>query len=117
MKNNFSALLKDRRIRTISWMNGLTLIVFLIISIWRWSLLPLQLPLFFSLPRGTNQLGNPVEIFLLPLFAVIFSTINYYIASILYAEERLAAIFLTVISLTASFLLLVTFAKIIFLVT
>lgn len=117
MKNNFGLLFADPRIKQISWINGFMLIPFLLLSIWKYSVLPPQLPLFYSLPRSTNQLGSTVEIFILPIFAVCFAVVNYYIASIVYQKERLAAIFLCGTSAAVSLLLLITFVKIIFLVT
>jgi len=117
MKNNFWLLLRDLRIKQLSWINGFLLMLFLPLSIWKYSALPPQLPLFYSLPRGASQLGNTVEIFILPLLAICFTAVNYYLASMMYRKERLAAIFLCTASLTISLLLLITFAKIIFLVT
>lgn len=117
MKSSLAEFLSDKQIKRFSQFNGLILIIFLIVSVWKWSSLPSQLPLFYSLPRSNDQLAAPFTLLILPLFAVLISIINFYLAFILYVKERLAGVFLTVMSAVASFLLLVTFIKIVFLVT
>lgn len=117
MKNSLVSLLNDKQIKRFSSLNGFILIIFFIVTGWKWFLLPPQLPLFYSLPRSADQLATPVTVLILPLFAVIFSLINFYLALILYTKERLAAVILTVMATAASFLLLITFIKIVFLVS
>lgn len=117
MKANLTAFFNDKQIKRFSWINAGLLLGFVIVTIWKWSQLPSQLPLFYSLPRSSEQLATPVKLLILPLFALIFSLINFYLAFTLYTKERLAAVILTTLATTASFLLFVTFIKIIFLVT
>lgn len=117
MKTNFAVLLADKQIKMSFWVTILIMIVFVIIAIWKWSSLPPQLPLFYSLPRSTDQLATPSVFLLLPVFTAVFSFFNFYMAALLYAKERLASVILTIMSITVSFLLLVTFLKIVFLVS
>lgn len=117
MINSFTLLFKDKTIKRFIWLDGFLLICFIIITVWKWSSLPPQFPLFYSLPRNTDQLAVPVIILLLPGMALVFSIINLSLASLLYIKERLAGLILITFATVASFLLLVTFVKIIFLVS
>lgn len=117
MIDGFKLLFKDKTIKRFIWLDVFFIISFLIVIIWKWSSLPPQLPLFYSLPRNTDQLASPVIILLLPGLSVIFSIINFNLASFLYLKERLAGLILVTLATIVSFLLLVTFVKIIFLVT
>lgn len=117
MKTNFVLLLNDKQIKRTFWITILILIVFMIITVWKWSSLPPKLPLFYSLPRSTDQLATPSILLILFFFTAVFSFFNFYIASLIYAKERLAAIILTGMSTTVSFLLLVTFLKIVILIS
>lgn len=116
MKVNFAVLFSDKQIKRFTFINGLILILFLAVAFWKWSSLPAQIPLFYSLPRSTDQLGTPFKILILPSFSFMFSVVNLYLASLLYDNERLAAIILSAMSAVCSFLLFVTFVKIVFLV-
>ena len=116
MKANLAILLNNKQVRKFFWANGIILLFFAIVAVWKWSYLPPQLPLFYSLPRSGDQLATPAKLLILPLFAIIFSVINFYLASIFYTKERLAAIILIVMATSASFLLLITFIKIVLLV-
>lgn len=117
MRNNLRVVLGDKQIRRFTTVNFFLLVLFFIVTLWKWSSLPPQLPLFFSLPRSTEQLGTPVKLLILPFFAVAFSLVNLYLALIIYERERLLSVILTVMSTTANLLLLVTFIKIVFLVS
>lgn len=117
MKNHFAELLGDGRIRQFTWCNGLILIIFILVSVFKWTSFSPELPLFYSLPRSTDQLATPFIFLWLPFFSVIFTLVNFYLAALLYKKERLAALILTGMSTTASFLLFVTFIKIVFLIS
>lgn len=117
MKNKLSTLFHDKQIKKIFILNICFFSVFLIVGIWKWSALSPQLPLFYSQPRGSEQLGTPLHLLYLPTFSGLFAMINFYLASIFYTKERLAAIILTVITTIVSLLFLITFVKIVLLVT
>lgn len=93
------------------------MLIFIIIGAWKWQYLPPQIPLFYSLPRSPDQLSNYVFILFLPIFCIFFFGINFILASHFYQKEKLASIILVTIGTIISFLSLITFIKIIFLVT
>lgn len=93
------------------------MLIFIIIGVWKWQYLPPQIPLFYSLPRSPDQLSNYVFILFLPIFCIFFFGINFILASHFYQKEKLASIILVTIGTIISFLSLITFIKIIFLVT
>lgn len=117
MKENFAEFLKEKNLKRLIWTDGIILFIFIAASVWKWSTLPLQLPLFYSLPRGPEQLGTPLELLILPVFALIFSLINLTIPALLFTKEKLASIILIAMAMIVSFLLLLTFIKIVFLIS
>lgn len=90
---------------------------FIIFSIWRWPSLPPQLPLFYSLPKSPDQLGTSLQLMLLPFFSFAVFGINLLIASYIYPGEKLAALLLVCTAFTADILFLITFIKIVFLIS
>ena len=117
MKNYFVEFFHNTQIKKLLWINSLFYIIFLGVSIWKWSKLPSQLPLYYSLPRSSDQLGSTLNILFLPAFSFLFTILNFLLAAFLFTKERLAAIILSSISVALTFLILTTFLKIIFLVS
>ncbi len=117
MKENFTEFLKDKNLKRLIWTDSFILSIFITIAIWKWSTLPVQLPLFYSLPRSQEQLATPLKLLVLPVFALIFSLINFTTAAFLFTKERLASIILIAMATIVSFLLLFTFIKIVFLIS
>lgn len=117
MKQKISTLLKDQTIQKMIKLFGTFLLCFIIVSIWKWSVLPPQLPLFYSLPKGPDQLGTPYHLLLLPVLVLVLFVVHLLLAAYLYSRKRLAALLLIVIALVCCLLLLITYIKIIFLVS
>lgn len=117
MKKNFIDFLRNKNLKRLLWIDGFIIFVFISVVIWKWSALPLQLPLFYSHPRGEEQLGTPLRLLILPGLALIFSLINLTIATLLFTKEKLASTTLIAMSTIVSFLLLFTFIKIVFLIS
>lgn len=117
MKQKLAHILKDKLIFSIVKIFLLVMLIYLVVSIWKWRELPPQLPLFYSVPRGTEQLGTPFLLLLLPLFSFLFFAGNLLLASLLYEKERLAAVILVTAGIITACLSLITFIKIVFLIT
>lgn len=113
----FLEILTDSLIRKVAILFILIMIIFFLILIWKWSLLPPQIPLYYSLPRSIERLGTPWQIIVLPVYAFIFFVINTFIATLVYKTEKLAAYLLVIIGMLVSLFLLISLFKIIFLVT
>ncbi len=107
-----------------NWLVSITsklIVVFFVLSIliiaWRWSLLPPQVPLWYSKPWGDDRLAHPFWLFLLPLGSLFWYSIgvivSIYLTSTLLVFTQL--VFLT--SLVVSALSFTTLAKILFLIT
>jgi hypothetical protein len=116
-KNTFSLISKDQII-----INQIRLFVFLLflnflILIWKWPLLPPQIPLFYSLPRSYEQLGNTILILIFPSIALIFFLINLTIATLIYQKEKLGAYLMITITTFNTLILFLCLLKIILLVT
>src|SRR3990167_5841673 len=91
MKQKFSALLKEKLISRFILLYGMTLVLFVVITIWKWQFMPPELPLFYSLPRGEDQLVTPVTFLLIPFSSVFLFFFNYCLAAIFYSHSKLAA--------------------------
>lgn len=117
MKERITNLLKDKIVWEMLKAYILIMVLFFIIGIIKWNSLPPQLPLFYSLPRSNDQLGVPVMFMILPLISLLVFCLNLIFASGIFPKERLGAILLVIMGDIISFLLLITFIKIIFSVT
>ena len=116
MKRQMGQLLKVKLVVSTVFIFLGSILLFLGIGLFSWHKLPPQLPMFYSLPRGTEQLGTPFTLFLLPALSIIIFITNLIFSSLIVEKEKLAAKFLMIAAATSSVLLLITFAKIVFLV-
>lgn len=117
MIQRIKQILADKLIKNIIWGHLFILIFYLVLLFWKWSSLPSQIPLFYSLPKGEEQLGNNFQIILIPFFSLLIFGLNLFLSSLYYAKERLVSILLLSISFVSSILFLITFIKIVFLIT
>lgn len=117
MKLKIKTLFQDKMVLRISKLFILVLVIFLIIFIWKWKSLPPDLPLFYSLPRGNSQLGSPLLLLLLPGFSLLVFIINLVLSALFYSEENLIAKLLMITGFTVTMLFLITFIKIVFLIS
>jgi hypothetical protein len=117
MKEKIKHTLSDVNIKRMCFLFLFILVVFGAIGIWKWNALPPQIPLFYSLPRGEEQMGNAYQLLILPLLCVIFFIINFILAIFFYDVKKLVSILFMIIGTIAGFLLLITYLKIIFLVS
>jgi hypothetical protein len=76
--------------------------------------LPPQLPLFYSLPWGDNQLGTLAQFIILPAIIILVSLINLFITWQLHSSQIVLKRILYTSSITTSFLILVTALKILY---
>ncbi len=76
--------------------------------------LPPQLPIFYSLPWGENQLATSLQFLILPSTAICISLINLLIYWQLHPSQVLLRNILVGLSLIVTLILLLTQIKIIF---
>ena len=93
-----------------------TLLVFSFVIIWKWSDVPSQVPLFYSVAKGDGQLGSKIQLALLPGLSILIFIINFFLSALFHVEEKIFSYLLLCSSLISSLLLLITFIKIIFLI-
>lgn len=117
MKQKFKIFWQDKFILTAARLFGLLLAIFAAILIWKWNRLPPELPLFYSLPRGEEQLGSMFTLLLLPGLSLIIFLLHMLFGIYLIEKEQLAARILVSFSLLMTLVLLITFLKIVFLIT
>ncbi len=80
------------------------------------SLLPPQVPLFYSLPWGASQLVNPFYLILLPVISLGLLVINLFLSLTFFARESLNRFLFASISVIASLVNLIGLIQIIRLV-
>lgn len=117
MKLKIKNLFQDKLVRKISKFYIFILVIFLITIIWKWKAFPPELPLFYSLPRGNMQLGTPILLLLLPGFSILVFVFNLILSAIFYREDILIAKLLMITGLVVTIFLLITFIKIIFIIS
>ena len=117
MKNKIRELLEDSLNVKICQAFVLISFIFLAVIVWKWRIFPPELPLYYSLPRGSEQLGSPMEFLLLPLFSTLIFIIHFLLAVLVYNFEKLASQILLISALITSIALLSTFVKIVLLIT
>lgn len=91
--------------------SALVLTLTLVISL---PFLPSQLPLFYSLPWGTQQLSTHSQLFILPSLILLLTLLNLMISKSLHSVQKLLKQILAYSTLLISFLLLLTALKILF---
>lgn len=92
-------------------------VAYVVLWLLKWQDLPPQVPLFYSLPRGEEQLTTPFVLLLLPGSCAVVFVLHTATAAILYPNHKLAAQLLFVICSIVWIVLFITFANILFLVT
>lgn len=97
---------------------NLLLIIFQIaILIFKFNDLPQQVPLYYSLPWGDEQLASTASLFLLPTFSIIILLINNLIATFFFKTIPLFSRLLVIFSLVFSFLSSISLTRIILLIS
>lgn len=106
------------RINNLLFRLNLALVIFqyLILAL-KFSQLPDQLPLYYSLSWGESQLTTSSQLFLLPIISTIVFITNHFFASFLFSQDRLLSRLLIIFSLIVSVFIGYSLTKIIFLVS
>lgn len=92
-------------------------IVSILIIVFKWQKLPSEVPLYYSLPWGEEQLVTPLSLFILPLTSFFVFIFNFFLASIFLEKEPWLCRVLILTGIIFSFLSMFTLIKIIFLIT
>jgi hypothetical protein len=85
--------------------------------VWRFPLLPPEVPLWFSHPWGADQLASPYWLVLLPVSSLIWYGIDLAISMYVTTEYLIFTQILFLSSLIVSLLSFITIIKILFLVS
>ena len=83
---------------------------------WKFTSLPPQVPLYYSLPWGESQLASASALFILPTISLVLLLINHLFAISLSKTSQLLSKSLVTISLIVSLFSLITLFKIISLI-
>jgi len=93
------------------------LIASVLTLIFKWPKLPPELPLYYSLPWGEEQLATPIQLLILPFISLSVFFLNFFLASILLEKAPWLCRILILISTIFAFLSMVTLIKIVFLIS
>ncbi|MDD2225330.1 MAG: hypothetical protein PHP97_04210 [Candidatus Shapirobacteria bacterium] len=97
---------------------NLLLIIFQIaILFFKFNELPQQVPLYYSLPWGEEQLASAASLFLLPTFSIVILLINNLIATFFFKSIPLFSRLLVIFSLIFSLLSSISLTRIILLIS
>ncbi len=84
----------------------------LIAALWRF--IPPQVPLFYCLPWGQEQLADKIWLFLIPISLLFLSAVNLYTAMILFIKEKLLTKIIAVTNFVIIILFTITVLEIIY---
>jgi hypothetical protein len=108
---------QNKMIRTAQRLFWLVLFLTFLLLILKFRFLPPQVPIFYSLPWGEEQLGNPTYLFILPLLAFLLGLVNFFLAKIILTKEPLAAKILIWSSAFLALFMAITVFEIVFLIS
>lgn len=115
---------ENRNLISAHWVvalaNKFVLALFLLsifLILWRWQILPPQVPLWYAEPYGEEQLAHPAFLFLLPASVIVFYVVNIIAAYYLSAKHAIFTQLLFANSLLVSLLSFAALVKILSLVT
>jgi hypothetical protein len=117
MKGNFKLVFADK-ITRISIIVSIVLVViqtFLVLVFY--SKLPPLIPFFNSRPWGEERLASSQAVFLLPVFSLVIFVINIILSAIFYKKNVLISRIIAFTILLFTFLSLISFIQILFLVS
>lgn len=89
----------------------------LVFLIWSWPRLPQQVPLFYSLPWGEEQLAPTLSLYILILGSGAMYALNIVLAVWVYNRWSFYSRMLLIGSSTATILAIITVIKIVFLIS
>lgn len=89
----------------------------IVILFFKFNNLPQQVPLYYSLPWGEEQLASTTSLFLLPTFSIIILLINNLIATFFFKSIPLFSRLLVFFSLVFSLLATISLTRIILLIS
>lgn len=118
MKEKISKLLKVEKFKMATRACLFFFTLSLLILILKWPNLPPELPLYYSLPWGEEQLVNPLGLLILPLSSFFIFILNFSLASLFLGKKepwltRILILTATIFSFLSTWALI----KIIFLIT
>lgn len=116
-QNENVSFLNDVIIRRSFYSSLLCFSIFFLLLLWKWPSLPSQIPLYYSLPRGTEQLGWSWEIILLPIFSFFLFIIHTLLAAKIHKSNLFFSKILMISQAIVVGLFLITFIKIVFLLS
>lgn len=117
LKDRFLRFSQEKSVRMASQISAGLLTSSLILLLLKWRDLPSEVPLFYSLPWGEEQIGQSSFLFFLPLSSLILGVINFPLALFSFDRHPLASKILVWITTSLTLLTTITLVKIIFLVT
>jgi hypothetical protein len=102
---------------TVFKWNALIIVVQLVFIFLKFDGLPKQVPLYYSLPWGSQRLASASSLFFLPSFSIIFFLINNLLATFTFRSVQIISRLLVIFSLVYSVLSLITLLHIVYLVS
>lgn len=107
---------KNWLIQVVNKFVFLLVVASLSLIIWRWNKLPPMVPLWYSRPWGSDQLAQPIWLFILPLGSLALYFTNLLISMYLLSEYLIFTQVLFLTSFIVSFLSFITLVKIVFMI-
>lgn len=117
MKEKIKVFYKDGASRILFFSTIFLIVIQIIILSIKFSLLPPEVPLFYSLSWGIKRLASPVFLFIFPVFSVFFLIINFIFSIKTYNPDLFLARIFFIASFIFSLLSLIGLWNIIYTIT
>lgn len=108
---------QEKTVRIATRISFAILLFILAFLLFTWQKLPPQVPLFYSLPWGEEQLASPSFLLILPFSCLCLGILNFFLAVFCLEQHSLAAKILVWVTTSLIFLASFTLVKIVFLIT
>lgn len=116
-KDKISLLKQEKTIRLATRIYFAILFFTFAFLVFTWKRLPPELPLFYSLPWGEEQLGKPSFLLILPIGSLLMGMVNFSLAVFSFERQPMLAKILVWATSLLTFLASLTLIKIILLIT
>lgn len=113
----FDNFWQEKTVRIATRISFAILLFILAFLLFTWQKLPPQVPLFYSLPWGEEQLASPNFLLILPFSCLCLGILNFFLAVFCLEQHSLAAKILVWVTTSLIFLASFTLVKIVFLIT
>lgn len=112
-REGIELVIQNNVINTAVKLSLAVIVIGFLIIVLSWSRLPPEVPLFYSLPWGENQLADQIWLLVLPLLALGVTGFNLLVSAVVVKFDIMAAVVLNCTSVGVAVLVVITLFQIV----